>query len=236
MRIRIKFSKLDEMRFVGHLDLMRYFQRALRRAGIDMTYSQGFHPHPLMSFAAPLALGITSDGEYMDIEVNTTASPQESIAVINSVMADGIKVAEYIPLEEGKKAAMSVVAAADYIVCFRQDEDMSQPEISDEIRRYYTERDEIEVTKQSKKGVRIFDLKPLLYRFEPYSYNQDNSVTGRGFFLRVSAGSRDNIRPEFVLEDFYSFCGRDFHPENLQIHRLELYAESACGFVPLSQA
>ena len=69
MKIRIKFRKFGVMKFIGHLDMMRYFQKAIRRAGIDICYSGGFSPHMIMSFASPLGVGLTSDGEYLDIEV-----------------------------------------------------------------------------------------------------------------------------------------------------------------------
>ena len=67
MRIRIKFTKQGVIKFIGHLDLMRFFQKAVRRAGIDIAYSGGFNPHQLMSFASPLGVGLTSNGEYLDI-------------------------------------------------------------------------------------------------------------------------------------------------------------------------
>ena len=70
MKIRIKFRKWGVMKFIGHLDMMRYFQKAVRRAKIDIRYSEGYSPHQIMSFAAPLGVGITSDGEYFDIEGN----------------------------------------------------------------------------------------------------------------------------------------------------------------------
>ena len=70
MKVRIKFAKSGVMKFVGHLDMMRYFQKAMRRADIDIKYSEGFSPHQIMSFAAPLGVGITSDGEYLDINGN----------------------------------------------------------------------------------------------------------------------------------------------------------------------
>lgn len=79
MKIRIRFRKYGVMKFIGHLDVMRYFQKAMRRAHIDICYSEGFSPHQIMSFAAPLGVGITSDGEYMDIEVHTSASTEESL-------------------------------------------------------------------------------------------------------------------------------------------------------------
>ena len=69
MKIRIKFRKYGNMKFIGHLDVMRYFQKAIRRADVGIRYSEGFSPHQIMSFAAPLGVGITSEGEYLDIEV-----------------------------------------------------------------------------------------------------------------------------------------------------------------------
>ena len=67
MKIRIKFRKYGIMKFIGHLDIMRYFQKAMRRAEVEISYSQGFSPHQIMSFASPLGIGLTSEGEYMDI-------------------------------------------------------------------------------------------------------------------------------------------------------------------------
>ena len=64
MKIRIKFRKNGVMKFIGHLDIMRYFQKAIKRADIAICYTGGFSPHMIMSFASPLGVGITSDGEY----------------------------------------------------------------------------------------------------------------------------------------------------------------------------
>ena len=71
MRLRVKFRKFGPIRFIGHLDVMRFFQKAIRRAGIDVAYSKGFSPHQIMAFAAPLGVGLLSNGEYMDIEVGS---------------------------------------------------------------------------------------------------------------------------------------------------------------------
>ena len=67
MKIRVKFSKHGAMKFIGHLDIMRYFQKAIRRAEIPIVFTEGFSPHMVMSFASPLGVGIESEGEYMDI-------------------------------------------------------------------------------------------------------------------------------------------------------------------------
>ena len=77
MKVRIKYTKSELLKFIGHLDVMRYFQKAVKRAGFDIAYSQGFSPHQLMSFAAPLALAVTSEGEYFDAEFHSVVSSEE---------------------------------------------------------------------------------------------------------------------------------------------------------------
>ena len=119
MKIRIKFRKTGNMKFIGHLDVMRYFQKAIRRADVEICYSGGFSPHQIMSFAAPLGVGITSNGEYVDIEVHSTDSTARMMARLNAVMAEGFEIAEYRLLPDTAANAMSSVAAADYTLTFR---------------------------------------------------------------------------------------------------------------------
>jgi radical SAM-linked protein len=219
------------MRFIGHLDIMRYFQKAMRRANIDIAYSEGFSPHQIMSFAAPLGVGITSDGEYLDIEVHSTRSSEESIQALNAVMVDGIEIVEYVALREGAKKAMTAVAGADYFVYFKNQADFSQQEIEDGIRTYYTEREKIEVTKQTKKSERVIDIKPLIYQFSPCKQEEKE-----GFFLQLCTGSTDNIKPELVLADFYQYFGKTYEPFQMQIHRIETYEDAQGVLRPLYQA
>ncbi|MCI6537274.1 MAG: TIGR03936 family radical SAM-associated protein [Lachnospiraceae bacterium] len=233
MRIRIKFRKYGVMRFIGHLDIMRYFQKAMRRANIDIAYSEGFSPHQIMSFAAPLGVGITSDGEYLDIEVHSTKSTDESRDALNAVMVDGIEITEYVALRQDAKKAMTSVAAADYIVYFKNQIDFTQEELEEKIHQYYEERDTIEVTKQTKKSERVIDIKPLIYRFSPCNLEESG---WQGFFLQLSTGSTDNIKPELVLQDFYQYFGKTYDPFNMQIHRVETYERTEEGLRPLYQA
>ena len=74
MKIRIKFQKQGTVRFIGHLDVMRYFQKVMRRAEVDIRYSEGFSPHQIMSFASPLSVGLISHAEYVDIDVNSSGN------------------------------------------------------------------------------------------------------------------------------------------------------------------
>lgn len=161
LNIRIKFQKYGVMKFIGHLDIMRYFQKAMRRANIDIAYSEGFSPHQIMSFAAPLGVGITSDGEYLDIEVKTTRSSKASIEALNQVMVEGVSILEYKKLPDMAKTSMSLVAAADYIVYIK--ENYSNPfnlkELEEKIHAFYNQS-EILITKKTKKSETVMDLKP----------------------------------------------------------------------------
>lgn len=226
LNIRIKFQKYGVMKFIGHLDMMRYFQKAIRRAGIDIAYSEGYSPHQIMSFAAPLGVGVTSDGEYFDIVVNSSQSSQKSIEALNQVMVEGVSILEYKRLPDTAKTSMSLVAAADYFIyekpeyepVFQDFQDLSQ-----KVQDFYKNSKEILITKQTKKSQRELDLKPLIYGMKAI---MEDSSFPKGLFLKLSAGSGENIKPELVLEAFCQFCGMPYDPLHFQIHRLEVYAKS----------
>ena len=152
MKLRIKFSKQGPVKFIGHLDLMRYFQRAVRRAGIDIKYSEGFNPHQIMSFGAPLRVGLTSNGEYMDIEVNAIESCEKLAKRLNEEMAKGIRILDCKRLSDNAKNAMSLVTAADYSVTFREGKKPKQPE--EFFRRFslFVQQEQILTVKKSKSG------------------------------------------------------------------------------------
>lgn len=220
------------MKFIGHLDMMRYFQKAVRRAEIDIRYSEGYSPHQIMSFAAPLGVGITSDGEYFDIEVNTTMTTKEALAALNQTMVDGVEVTSYVLLPDNAKTAMSLVAAADYRLTYK--EGYESPYTAEEWKRIiqekFTDAAQFVIMKKTKKSEREVDLKPLVYDF---SVEEEEGKPA--FYLKVSTGSVDNIKPELVLSSLYQICGLAYNDAAIQIHRLEVYArEDNDALLPLS--
>ncbi|MBQ9062917.1 MAG: DUF2344 domain-containing protein [Eubacterium sp.] len=225
MKLRIKFSKTGTMKYIGHLDVMRYFQKALRRAQFDTTLSGGFSPHMIMSFAAPLGVGITSEGEYFDLEVASAASSEEMKQRLNAVMADGITVLSVLQIPDDKKyGGMRLLAAADYLVSLKQltdsGNDTELAEAAAEAQKLipaFLEQKEILLEKKTKKGSKVMDIRPLIYRLEP---------RGDAFYLFVSQGSVNNLRPEYVIEKLFAFAGREIPAQNLKIHRLDLFAEA----------
>lgn len=231
MKIRIKFRKYGVMKFVGHLDIMRYFQKAVRRANIDICYSEGFSPHQIMSFAAPLGVGITSDGEYLDVEVNSTETTEQSIVNLNSAMVDGVKILEYKKLPDHAKNAMSIVAAADYKIYIKDgyENPYSVEEWRSRLNTFFYDRAEVLITKKTKKSEKVMDLKQLVYDFKILE-EQEKPV----FYLKVCTGSTDNLKPELVLQAFYEFLSLEYQEFAFQIHRLDVYAQDEKqGFLPL---
>lgn len=223
MKIRIKFRKWGAMKFVGHLDMMRYFQKAIRRSGIDICYSEGFSPHQIMSFAAPLGVGITSDGEYFDIEVRSTMGSAEAVRALNATMVDGVEVTGYVQLPDHAKTAMSVVAAADYELTFKEGYELpfSYQEAAAMVREDFWEAEQFTILKKTKKSEREVDLKPLVYELEIRRKEE-----GFGFFMKLSTGSIQNIKPELVLASLFEKRKIAYNENAIQIHRLEVYANN----------
>ena len=216
MKVRIKFSKEGAMKFVGHLDIMRFFQKAVKRAGIDVAYSEGFSPHMIMSFAAPLGVGVTSTAEYFDMEIKTPMPSKEAVERLNQAMVEGMKVSSFRKIPDGKaNAAMALVAAADYQVRFR--EGMEPAADWKEKVHAFMEQPEIIILKKTKKNEKEVDLKPFIYEMSA----QEDCI-----FLKLAAGSVKNTKPELVMEAFYKFCEKDFDAFSLMVHRAEVYADT----------
>ena len=215
MKIRIKFSKQGVMRFIGHLDIMRYFQKAMRRAHIDIAFTEGFSPHMIMSFAAPLGVGLTSDGEYMDIEIRTPVSSEDAIHQLNEVMVEGMKVLSFRQIEEGKAGkAMSLVAAADYTVSFRpgyEPEGDWQSKLEE-----FIQKDSILVLKKTKKSEVETDIRPMIYQL---------SVKDDKVHMTLATGSAANLKPELVMSAFLKSEGLDLDPFALSVNRDDVYAD-----------
>ena len=227
MNFRMKFKKHGCMMFIGHLDILRYFQKAIRRADIDIAYSEGCSPHMIMSFAAPLGVGLTSEGEYVDLQVNSCASSKAAVDALNSVMVEGMEVVSFKLLPENVKNAMSSVAAADYFVKWREG---YVPENWEEKFNAFLQKEEMLIVKKTKRSEAEVDLKPMLYKTE---------LRDGGIFMQVACGSVNNLKPELVMEAFAKEAGIELAPFALEVCRLEVYAdlgdETAKKLVPLEE-
>ncbi len=206
---------------------MRYFQKAIRRADIDIAYSEGFSPHMIMSFAAPLGVGLTSEGEYVDLQVHSCKSSKEAVEALNRVMVEGMEVVSFLRLPDNVKNAMASVAAADYLVKFREG---YAPENWEEKFQAFLQKDEIRIIKKTKKSEAEVDLKPMIYECQ---------LRDGGIFMKVACGSVNNLKPELVMEAFTKDADIELAPFALEVERLEVYAdlgtEEARKLVPLEE-
>ena len=212
MKLRIKFKKYGKMIYIGHLDLLRYFQKSIRRAGIDIAYSEGFSPHQIMSFAAPLGVGTYSNAEYCDIVVNSATSAKEMIKALNDVNVEGVEIVNITKLEDGVKNAMATVANADYIIdC--SEKYLEEVDIN-RIDEFYNQA-EINVFKKTKRSAKISDLKPMINDMKLMDIESDCIRDASGnekcsakakVFLSLKTGSVANLKPELVMDAFWQYC------------------------------
>ena len=215
MKARIKFRKNGVMKFIGHLDIMRYFQKAIRRAEIPIAFTSGYSPHMIMSFANPLGVGLTSDGEYFDIELTESIASKEAVRRLNEQMVDGMEIVSFVQIPDDKKSkGMSIVAGADYLSSVKNG---SLPEdLAEKLEAFYAQN-EICVVKKTKKSEKEVDIRPMIYKLDC----RDGKI-----YMRVAAGSVQNLKPELVTEAFVRYLGIDAEEVTFTHHRLETFAES----------
>ncbi len=219
-KVRIKYAKMGVLKYIGHLDLMRFFQKAVKRADLDIAYSQGFSPHQLMSFAAPLALGVTSEGEYFDAQFNSLISSDEFVRRLNEQMVDGIFVKDVFLLPEGAKKAMSIVAASDYMITIRDETDDSMKQAILSQVPHLLDKETIEVFRKTKKNEKVEDIKKGIYKL---SLSEDR------IYMYLATGSEYNLKPESVLEALCNEAKVPYNKFDYQIHRLETYMKNDKG-------
>ena len=219
IKYRFKFEKFGTIKFIGHLDVVIVFQRALKRADIPIAYSNGFNPHQLISFALPLSLGYTSIGEYGDFQLQTEENPEELKEKINNALPEGLIITELIKLKEGVKNTMASVCAASYDIYF--DETISPEDIKNNLSSFINQN-EILVMKKTKKNFKETDIKPDILGAE------DISSDGKGVLkVLVNAGSVKNLKPESVAEGFCIFINKEYNRYKTAFRRNEMYMKNS---------
>ena len=222
MKIRIKFTKTGHLRFIGHLDVMRYFQKLMRRANVDIRYSEGFSPHQIMSFAQPLGVGDTSEGEYVDIEVLSSGCSEEMIRCLNEKSCPEIQIKNYVRIldETRRSNAMSCVAAADYQILFQKEKP------AEEILSSLFSQESILVLRKTKTKEMVADIRPLIL---------DWALKPEGLFVRLATGSAANCKPDALMDAYDALRGLTPQKFAYYFHRLEMYAKKEEQWVPLYQ-
>lgn len=206
--LRFRFAKGTEIRFISHLDLARTVERAVRRAGLPIAFSQGFHPFPRIVFATALAVGWTSSGEYMDLQFTEDLTPREVLRRLNEVLPPGLEIREGAALAPDAPGLAAIVNAALYSLTPKQPDQEALRGRAAEL----LNASELMITKSTKRGPRPRDMRPLLYELSVEEAAPD--VTLR---LLCACGSSGNLRPDQLLPLL------NLSIEDTHVHREELY-------------
>ncbi len=195
----LKFTKTGLIKFTSHLDLLRMFKRAFRRAGIPVSYSQGFNPHPRMGFCQPLSLGYTGLGELIEFQTDSDKGRTEWLDLIRKSLPEGIELLSLGIIADGQKSMAASCFAAEYDIVFDIPYDLKEFK---QITADFMAQDEILVSKKAKSGkISDVDIKGKIRELSA----SDND--GRLMLSAVlDSGSSSNLSPELLVRSFCDFA------------------------------
>ena len=208
-RLRLKFSRGQELKFLSHLDLMRLWERALRRAGLPLAYSEGFTPHPQIALAAPLSVGITSQAELMDVILSRWLPPQTFIAQIGEQLPHGIELLEVWPVGPKTPSLQSQIRFVEYRVEVETERESQEVELA---LKSLLSAKELPWHHFRDTGARYYDLRALVDDLWLIDCRDSLCVLG----MRLRCDEKGAGRPEQVAKAL----GFSRHPES--IHRTKL--------------
>ena len=215
-KYRICFEKDGLMRFIGHLDLLRLFQRTIKRAGLPVAYSAGYNPHQLVSFAMPLPIGHSSAAEYADVGLT---QPHNCIApLLSAQLPDGLQIVSVRQLRESERSAAAQTAAAMYEIEFPEGLNLGKP-VSE-----IMSAKSIIIEKKTKSGAGAADIRPDII-----------NLYARGNILHamLASGSARNLKPELLVKHIYG--DTEYNPFKIKYRRIEIFQCTASGYEPLSK-
>lgn len=213
MRLRIAYTKVEDARFIAHLDLTRVFERAIRRAGISMSYSEGFNPRPKISFGFALAVGTEGEREYVDIDIQQDMDLGEVLGRIQEQLPPGIRLLEGRVLNQGCKPLMAVLNAASYRIHVLMALPISTERLQEAVTDWLA-RKHVTYSRYSKKGPTDKDIRPWVKRLAG-DVQGDEII----FDLEVEIGNAGSVRPEEVLASLRELENLPLDMDSLQIKR-----------------
>ena len=214
MRALIRFGKRDRLRFISHLDLQRFFQRAVNRTGLPVAWSQGFNPHPVMSFGSALALGWTSEYEVIDIKLSAPMGRKRTEDAVRAALPEDLPVLEVRMIDDKHPAPMAMVRMSDYRITLEGDD---AQRVYDQVSAFL-ERERVMGIKKTKSGEREIDIRPLAV---------DLRKTDAGLYARLMLTEQNTLKPDLLVKALADMAWVGA-PE-MRIHRLMLLGADAEG-------
>ncbi|MCC3867628.1 TIGR03936 family radical SAM-associated protein [Terrisporobacter mayombei] len=218
--IRAKYKKEDDMIFISHLDLQRLLQRAFRRAEINLSYSQGFNPHPKMSYGNALALGVESQGEYVDIEIEDDISVEEFLKRINEQLPKGVEFIKGEEITSQTPSLSSEIEYGEYLFNIDLDKPLSKELVKTRVLELI-KSESIMITKKNKKGKLVeSNIRPLIKTFDLVVLD-DNRAT---FEAIIATGSKANLNINTLIPILLEILDINIDPKEAETIRRDLYA------------
>ena len=214
MRAMIRFGKQPRLRFISHLDLQRFFQRALNRTGLPIAYSQGFNPHPILSFGSALALGWTSEYEIIDVKLSVPMGRKRTEEAMRAALPVDLPVLEVRLVDDRHPAPMAMVRASDYSI--ELSGETAQATL-DAVETFLA-REQVLAMRKTKSGEREVDIRPMAITLQR---------TENGLDARLKLTEKDTLKPDLLIRSLAELAGVE--PPEAKIHRRCLLGEDESG-------
>ena len=219
----VAFEKGEQLRFIGHLDLMRTMQRALRRSGLPIKYSNGFNPHIRLSFAAPLSVGVIGLRELMEVPVEDGLSERQFMDAMNATLPSCMRIHACRSVEDSFPALMSLVAGADYRIVLPV-----MPETEKLVSRFdaFMALKTFVANRRTKSGENPCDIRPFVLDGKCSRLNDHFVIE-----LRTLALKEGMLKPSLWLDSFREFAGCSEVPH--LIFRTSILARRGDELIPM---
>jgi len=202
------------VRFISHLDMQRLLQRTFRRANLPLAYSQGFNPHPLLSFASALAVGYTSDAEWIDIKLAHEADPDELLRSINEALPIGLSVSQVVQATDALPTLTVLTHSARYCVKIESEQPIDPAQVQTAIDTLLN--GEIVVVKRTKSGYKPVDIRPQLIDLT-LTESTDKALT---LEIVGHVNAEGSLNVELLVNELLRICQLS---GSVRVHRTDLY-------------
>lgn len=216
MIIRIKYAKNEKGRFLSHLDLLRTMERVFRRANLPLAFSEGFNPHPKVSFGSALAVGVTSEGEYLDIELNRLIQLDDIKKRLINAVPSGIDILEIKTIEKKGKSLTAQINLARYRIHIPLENELSSNDL-DKIIKNINDSETLIVNRAGKRGLKQVNIKDGIYYLKGWLMEKTLVLEAD-----LRTGSQGNVRPEELIRIIEEFGGIKRYG-NCVTHRIGLF-------------
>lgn len=219
--MRIKFIKVGDMIYISHLDVQRLLQRAFRRANVELAFSQGFNPHPKMSYGNALALGVESYGEYVDIEIKDDIGSQELMDRINNQLPDGMQFEKCIELEGGERALAANIMFGDYEFEIENINKLDEETVLKNLEKLKSSESILTTRRNKKKKIVEVDIRPLIKTIDIKKVDNEKIVVSS----ILATGSKQNLNTNVFVPKLLEYLDIEMDPLDVDIKRNNLYFE-----------